>query len=776
MELRMEGAARRADRVAQRSLPHRPHHLCTDAKRRYPTPPGFWFMDDSARLQYMTYLSDADRGVLVTLPFFEIRDEPEEMAKPTPPVARGEVKKKMSFKDYQNRKKSTSPTEVESTLNKAERQQAGRLPPPDHQQNGKPDEAGKAGVGATAVSRVEKVQAISNGERFKDKSPGGYLAVDPPRSESRKRNLSDERASSPTKKPKREDVGSAKSQSSRVSRPSSPESGNIVPVTDADRDKTTIPSRPVNGHPQSDRDRDRDRPSQMSSVHMERNPSQSESSTRTPPRFPPSARSATNRLRSPLPLAPQHDGRKSITGTSPSGRLQSAPRHSRNVSTSKIPALVSPLRLNLDEDDDDDEEDGKTPPVKRSEIKKKPAKVTTQQRAASIPKASTLIPPLLSPTLPPLVEAELARLKKTPSKTESSGGSSRASESPSSSKKVKAPVEEEKNRRSLIVVLKYKKKNARRVSAILALPSKSHKEALKKERSASAERITPPAKKRPLPADDQTGVDPPGKRSRVTASTPSTRAVQPSTPLKNTTTAMARVASNTSQARTPGDSTGLTPGASERPPTSSGSVDHANSAKVATLRQRHDEYTGLGGKLKHAKDALIRDRGGQSGLSPADENRAAALHFEMILAYMIAFSALNQARTLDHKIAELRGWQTLIPHFPEVKMRLRSHPALFALAVQMNAVCLEEITRAYTTFDPSAAAAFFPNWAKHEKRRRPTWGEAAALLDEVTDEKMKVRIGPWMAADDAVASALAIMRRWAEREKVDWRPVIVAPS
>jgi hypothetical protein len=109
MKGKMDGVARRADEAAQKLLPERPHHLCID-KRQYPTPSGFWYSGQSARLQYMTYLSDADRGVLLTMPFFEMRDEPDTL-KPPKATPRGEAKKKMTFKDYQNRKKSVSPTD-----------------------------------------------------------------------------------------------------------------------------------------------------------------------------------------------------------------------------------------------------------------------------------------------------------------------------------------------------------------------------------------------------------------------------------------------------------------------------------------------------------------------------------------------------------------------------------------------------------------------------------------------------------------------------------------
>lgn len=111
----MDGAAKSADKVAQRILPDRPHHLSVSLTRRFPAPKGFWYTGQSAPLQYMTYVSEASRGILLTRPSYDIYEETE-VAPATMPakvLAKGEVKKKMSIKDYQNRKKSVSPTDQE---------------------------------------------------------------------------------------------------------------------------------------------------------------------------------------------------------------------------------------------------------------------------------------------------------------------------------------------------------------------------------------------------------------------------------------------------------------------------------------------------------------------------------------------------------------------------------------------------------------------------------------------------------------------------------------
>lgn len=111
MKETMDGAAKNAHKVAQQILPERPHHLSLSFDRRFPNPDGFWFTGPSGALQYMTYISAAQRGILMTRASFEICDElPPQM--PAKVLAKGEVKKKLSLMDYQNRKTSASPIEV----------------------------------------------------------------------------------------------------------------------------------------------------------------------------------------------------------------------------------------------------------------------------------------------------------------------------------------------------------------------------------------------------------------------------------------------------------------------------------------------------------------------------------------------------------------------------------------------------------------------------------------------------------------------------------------
>jgi len=110
MKGRMDGAEENAHVVAQQILPENPHHLSLSFDRRFPKPEAWSFSGASSSLQYMTYISAAQRGILTTRAAFEISDElPPPM--PVKLLAKGEPKKKLSLMDYQNRKKSASPVE-----------------------------------------------------------------------------------------------------------------------------------------------------------------------------------------------------------------------------------------------------------------------------------------------------------------------------------------------------------------------------------------------------------------------------------------------------------------------------------------------------------------------------------------------------------------------------------------------------------------------------------------------------------------------------------------
>jgi hypothetical protein len=148
----------------------------------------------------------------------------------------------------------------------------------------------------------------------------------------------------------------------------------------------------------------------------------------------------------------------------------------------------------------------------------------------------------------------------------------------------------------------------------------------------------------------------------------------------------------------------------------------------------------------------------------------------MILAYMVAFKALNQARSLDRKVLDWGLWETLLPHFAEVLRRVRHSRALTLLTYQLNGICIEELVSCALTLDPSSAAFANPKWRGHGLKRTSIWAEAHSI-DEALDESnahLKASIGAWSTADDAVVAALKVLKQWASRDDVRWKPELLA--
>jgi hypothetical protein len=148
-----------------------------------------------------------------------------------------------------------------------------------------------------------------------------------------------------------------------------------------------------------------------------------------------------------------------------------------------------------------------------------------------------------------------------------------------------------------------------------------------------------------------------------------------------------------------------------------------------------------------------------------DKKRVAVLSLEMVMSYMIAFKSLNQARSIEHKVGDFRVWEEVVPHLHELRNHTRPFRPLEGLALQLHAVCLEQLVEAYCTYDLAVAGV---KLLSVSKKRPDAWSEAHRCLDRIGDSSMKVTLGPWSGVEDAIRAALPIVRRWADREEVAW--------
>ena len=736
MKRTMEGAEKNADNLAKRILPERPHHLTLSLTDKYPEPAGYWFTGKSHRLQYTTYLSDCDRGVLITRPAYDICEEPPSASSAMPPKpapSNGEAKKKLSLKDYQKWRKDPSSTpkpEARPAEAKGDTKVNGTVESgAPVKENIKPDDAkAKTKPVRTEERESEKPRITVNGDSIRSShNSQSQIEVD-----SRKRAGADTERDQHNKRPRPD---------------TSHETSRLPPKPEAPRnrvsDRTDKDTRKESLHPTTNgraADRERDVSASPKSTIM-------------------------------------------VNGSRPYKESTPEPRRKRDTaSKAPVPALLSPLHPSLLAGESD-----------KPKSKKLAEKAPPRSLKMDNSKKKFEIPALLSPTLPAIVEEELARKSKvTPSKAESRDIKAQLPDSPSIARKTKVkaePIEEEDEEEeepepSCIVTLKLKKANAKRAKDLLSLPSKAVKDAMRKERTAArAEATPPPARKRPRAPDDTPQESVAAKRPRsAIGDTVIARPTGMTTPLKPSAPAMSRVPSTQSLNATPGPAPTrhITPGMGDRssvPPLA------PPSAETAPFRERDAEYRTYGGKLKHQRDAVdaqLRDPVKLKTLSSAaatlETKRAMILHIEMVMAYMIAFYNGNHARIMDRRAPDFATWESLVPHFSELKKRVYSVRPFRILTTQLFAVMLEHITATFAQADQATAPALLARWQKMERLRPEVWHEVYGLADFVEDKRVKMTVGPWTKIEEAVIGAMGVMKRWAEIEEVRWSPLIMKPE
>jgi hypothetical protein len=116
----MEAAAKQIRALTQRALPDLPHNLSFSPDSRYRVNPESQNYEEFVHrhLQYTTFISDGDRGVLFTRPYYDMREEPptpsaRDAAAPSRPDRKPATK--MSLSDYKNKVKQTSQSPLPAT-------------------------------------------------------------------------------------------------------------------------------------------------------------------------------------------------------------------------------------------------------------------------------------------------------------------------------------------------------------------------------------------------------------------------------------------------------------------------------------------------------------------------------------------------------------------------------------------------------------------------------------------------------------------------------------
>lgn len=648
----------------------------------------------------------------------------------------------MSFKDYQKAKKaSTSPTEngipgkledrkhagaavklEKDTLRKEHDRTRDTLSHRDNKAheprvNGESDRYAQS---SGLCYRAEMTLLTKVHSRYKSSLPPKPLSKDAPNSESKKRPIELEDSARPLKKA-RPSEGSTSEALRKAPRPETPHNRDHNPTNDKTRDGRAAQATPGN------RTKERDR-------------------------------AASPKI--------------TINGN----KAHSLPRKPDTSAKQMVPPLLSPLHPAID-----DELETISPRKKPSErdLGGKSLSKPTKTEVATKKQRHSLqgLPPLLSPTLPPIVEEELLRVERLLSKGESGQALSQSSENPNSTRKAR-PKEnvEDEGRRKRIVTFKIRKHLRQRIRSLLALPSKS-----KKERSLSVEDTPPPPKKRPR--QPEVIVEPPTSTATKRPKTSDAYASKaPYTP-PNPSASVSLAASGSSQLQTPGGRVSQTPGAAEGPSSGRGGPGKE------VLNGRFATMCRLGKKLKHDRDKEKHKQtngsttnGGPHERMMGDELRPALLTMEMILAYMIAFRSQNQVEELCGNRVDEKNWATLDAHFGELRGMTRRSPPLHTLAIQLHGIMINELLRVYSiqgtvNNEPKPEDNNARKVMRVLKNSFGIWTEADKYRSKLTDERLKTpAMGPWTSAYKAAADALTVMGRLADREHTNWRAEVVSPK
>ncbi|OTB12908.1 hypothetical protein K445DRAFT_14206 [Daldinia sp. EC12] len=723
----MEEVTKHIDTLVKDVLPPKAHYLSLDTTRRYrPHADDKRLEEQDIRpLQYTTFVSDAERGVLLTRAYFDVREEPlNPVSAPDTLTPRrtdpSKPKTKLSLKDYKNRKKS--PDGEETPRSTAQPSKTNALP------KKKPDPTAKETEDHRVIKKeIPDANSSMRSEARRPRSP----------SPDRKRRVAEaEQDSKPVKRSKLES-----STPNSISSRSYKDSTSQKPERQAASDRKI---KDIKGTPTTN--------------------------------GKPALNSTGNKGVSPRPPSSQVNGTQKVFKS-----RDVSDKKIESNSTSKasyVPPLLSPIDIS---DYMDDSKPSRPSPKKKpvdSNSLKPPSKKNREDREPSPTPKKRKIPPLLSPTLPPIVLEELAKTKSAPSKDSSQRSSQITSDSPNGQKKVAKSSKREETihvesskgqRESLMVTLKYKKRNAKTIERLLNLPPGGRKksELLKKDERAARDRsdsLEPgTARKRPA-------ADPPSEAIKRPKAVENPR---PSTP-PGRSSAMTRAASNSSQVGTPGVTNGFTPAAQppdrRRPP--------VDPEKLQRLQTRALNFIKLGTQLKHERDAVLKNPG--EGVSERERQVAIAAGIQCLVSFLLGFKLQSDASDLERKRASTRSMRELLLLFRVTRSDCARHNALTALILRLQGICLVYISRIMWSYpnDAELANQIVANckeqqevWhlADNARKAMGIYDGSSKSDDGGSIGKLIDRLGPWTIPEEAIPVTLDVLRKVMQANG-PWKP------
>lgn len=790
----METAAETVKQLTRTILPEYPHQLAASLEWKARPTPGdskkYFEEWHQPRLQYMSYLTDGDRGTLFTRGYDDIRPElPKPVPKEVNALARGGAAKKLSLSDYKNKKTgaTTSTSPPDSTPSQTPKKPADRASAATSSESRRGPDARTPSESARKPDGVKPLSSETSGSG-NQKSASDNIVVDmrymkigyatmgseetltsprlppkppslppkPPSPESRKRPADMDDGTRPLKRPKPTDVGRATDDRSRT------------PRDDSTRRRTQDP------------------PISRDSISLKE--SRSLNSSSSLPNGRAILKAATGASRSGSP--PARSRGNSVNGVRPGATDSNhgTPKKADFAKTS-VPPLLSPLHFDVQGNRDENE---------RRKIEKKRREETTDttrtMKSSKNPDVSSgtkrlrspvRLPPLLSPTLPAEVEAELERKKKASPKP--SEDRPREREAPGQAKKAGTDSSNDstdgKARNRLIATLKIPKSKRRDFRLLMKLSPR--KEPQRSDRPSSASGVAQPvrAEKRPVGSGEHSLEPSALKKPRASDVSGSIKGpIPPSTPSKKGSAAMSRVSSSNSMAHTPGEAIAVTPsvpGSSDRTGHDRAPSSRSAEVKIKTLKEREDVLRNLGRKLKHKGDLSLKGRGDPSAStngnvrhSESSVKAGYALIIESVAAFMMGFHVQDVYRGMASKPSDPSSWNSLFPLIEMLQKDLRRHDTrrnapIYALTLLLQAVSWDQLLNAWASHEDPSDRVTVKQLLRAQRGRAKIWPLFRDAADDV-DTSLRVNVLPWTTVEEVVESTLRVLRRWCADEGVDW--------
>ncbi|KAI0445730.1 hypothetical protein F4803DRAFT_560022 [Xylaria telfairii] len=518
------------------------------------------------------------------------------------------------------------------------------------------------------------------------------------------------------------------------------------------------------------------KPPRRAKVEDDTNPPKSSRS------IPPAKIEAKDAKPSPATNGRPASGNSAVNGHGKSSSGQTM--HKRAVSNGEpvsraVPRLLSPLYIA------DFTLESRPSPKKRpmdsNSLKPQPKRLREDPEPLPSAKKRKVLPPLLSPTLPPIKTGTPS--KETGLKNSQTSDSSVIVKKPAKSTREETIHVDNKKEEpaQYIVTMKYRKRNAKTIERLLNLPPdrKKKTEGLKKDSQAlreSSGSVEPgTARKRPRTTTDTSEAL---KRPKTSDT------LRPSTPPKQST-AMSRIASNSSQVGTPGATNGLTPSTHLSAEKRREPIPPEKLQRAQRLHANHKYYMELGTKLKHQRDAIMKpkDKAGidKATIQEREHQIAVAAGIQSLLLYMHAYKLQSDAFDLERLPRRPQFWRGVLPLFRAVGSDCSRNAQLTALVLRIQAICTHFAGRAFwfLPLESDTPASLLSTvkdeaeaWrlADQARKKLGTYDNSSNSSDGGAVGKLIDRLGPWTTPEDAIPITLEVMRHVIHIDG-PWKPI-----